>query len=96
MLDRVTGKFVYAVPTVEGIHWTTGSGINASPVTYEIAGSQYAAILSGLGGDLGFYFSGPKGNRLFVFALDNPTAAQAGKGRFDVLEIEGALTPVPR
>jgi alcohol dehydrogenase (cytochrome c) len=28
----------------------TGSGINASPITYELDGKQYVAILSGLGG----------------------------------------------
>ncbi len=28
------------------------------------------AILSGLGGDPGFYFSGPKGGMLWVFSVD--------------------------
>jgi outer membrane protein assembly factor BamB len=73
----------------------TGSGINASPVTYAIDGRQYVAILSGLGGDPGFYFSGPKGGSLFVFALDNLSAAEAGAGAWNVEEIEGALTPLP-
>jgi alcohol dehydrogenase (cytochrome c) len=35
----------------------TGSGINASPITYELDGKQYVAILSGLGGDPSFYCS---------------------------------------
>ncbi|MFN8750857.1 MAG: hypothetical protein ACK5ZP_02620, partial [Betaproteobacteria bacterium] len=70
--------------------------INASPITYEIGGKQYVAILSGLGGDPSFYFSGPKGNTLFVFALDNMPAAKAGAGKFGVPEIEGALTAVPK
>jgi alcohol dehydrogenase (cytochrome c) len=48
----------------------TGSGINASPITYELDGKQYVAILSGLGGDPSFYFSGPKGGMLWVFAID--------------------------
>ncbi|MGB3415077.1 MAG: PQQ-dependent dehydrogenase, methanol/ethanol family [Mesorhizobium sp.] len=48
----------------------TGSGINASPITYELDGKQYVAILSGLGGDPSFYFSGPKGGMLWVFAVD--------------------------
>ena len=48
----------------------TGSGINASPITYELDGKQYVAILSGLGGDPNFYFSAPKGGMLWVFAVD--------------------------
>ena len=48
----------------------TGSGINASPITYELDGHQYVAILSGLGGDPSFYFSGPKGGMLWVFSVD--------------------------
>jgi alcohol dehydrogenase (cytochrome c) len=48
----------------------TGSGINASPITYELDGRQYVAILSGLGGDPSFYFSGPKGGMLWVFSVD--------------------------
>jgi alcohol dehydrogenase (cytochrome c) len=86
--DAKSGKVLW--------RYQTGSGINASPVTYEIGGRQYVAILSGLGGDPSFYFSGPKGNTLFVFALDNMPAARAGAGKFDVPEIEGALTPVPK
>lgn len=48
----------------------TGSGINASPITYELDGKQYVAVLSGLGGDPGFYFSAPKGGMLWVFSID--------------------------
>ena len=48
----------------------TGSGINASPITYELDGRQYVAILSGLGGDPTFYYSAPKGGMLWVFAID--------------------------
>lgn len=48
----------------------TGSGINASPITYELDGKQYVAILSGLGGDPSFYYSAPKGGMLWVFAID--------------------------
>jgi len=48
----------------------TGSGINASPMTYELDGKQYVAVLSGLGGDPGFYFSAPKGGMLWVFSVD--------------------------
>lgn len=48
----------------------TGSAINSSPITYELDGKQYVAVLSGLGGDPGFYFSAPKGGMLWVFSID--------------------------
>ncbi|MGH7078028.1 MAG: PQQ-dependent dehydrogenase, methanol/ethanol family [Acetobacteraceae bacterium] len=48
----------------------TGSGINASPMTYEVGGHQYVAVLSGLGGDPSFYYSGPRGGMLWVFSVD--------------------------
>lgn len=86
--DAKTGKVLW--------RYQTGSGINASPVTYEIGGKQYVAILSGLGGDPSFYFSAPKGNSLFVFALDNTAPGKAGSGQWGVSDIEGALTPVPK
>ena len=86
--DARTGKVLW--------RFQTGSGINASPATYEIGGTQYVAILSGLGGDPSFYFSAPKGNALWVFALDNLSAGKAGSGNWSVTDIEGALTPVPK
>ncbi len=55
-LDATTGEVLW--------RFQTGSGINASPITYELDGTQYVAILSGLGGDPSFYFSGPKGGML--------------------------------
>ena len=61
-VDADTGKELWK--------FQTGSGINASPITYELDGVQYVAILSGLGGDPSFYFSGPKGGMLWVFAVD--------------------------
>jgi alcohol dehydrogenase (cytochrome c) len=61
-LDAKTGKELW--------NFQTGSGINASPITYEIDGKQYVAILSGLGGDPSFYYSAPKGGMLWVFAVD--------------------------
>jgi alcohol dehydrogenase (cytochrome c) len=60
--DAKTGKELWK--------FQTGSGINASPVTYELDGKQYLAILSGLGGDPTFYYSAPKGGMLWVFAID--------------------------
>lgn len=65
-VDAQTGKPLW--------RFQTGSGINASPITYELDGVQYLAILSGLGGDPGFYFSGPKGGMLWVFAVDGKVA----------------------
>jgi len=61
-LDKKSGKELWS--------FQTGSGINASPITYEIDGKQYVAILSGLGGDPSFYYSAPKGGMLWVFAVD--------------------------
>jgi alcohol dehydrogenase (cytochrome c) len=61
-VDSDTGKVLWK--------FQTGSGINASPITYELDGKQYVAILSGLGGDPSFYFSGPKGGMLWVFSID--------------------------
>lgn len=61
-VDAESGKVLWK--------FQTGSGINASPITYELDGKQYVAILSGLGGDPSFYFSGPKGGMLWVFSVD--------------------------
>jgi alcohol dehydrogenase (cytochrome c) len=60
--DAKTGKELWK--------FQTGSGINASPITYELDGKQYVAVLSGLGGDPSFYYSAPKGGMLWVFAID--------------------------
>ncbi len=60
--DAKTGKELWK--------FQTGSSINASPMTYELDGKQYVAILSGLGGDPSFYYSAPKGGMLWVFAID--------------------------
>lgn len=79
-LDATSGEVLW--------QFQTGSGVNASPITYELDGTQYVAILSGLGGDPSFYFSGPKGGMLWVFALD--TAVPESEGSNPV-PIEGAL-----
>ncbi|MCI0530143.1 MAG: PQQ-dependent dehydrogenase, methanol/ethanol family, partial [Nitrospira sp.] len=62
-LDAKSGKALWK--------FQTGSGINASPITYELDGKQYVAILSGLGGDPSFYVRNPKGGMLWVFGLEN-------------------------
>jgi alcohol dehydrogenase (cytochrome c) len=85
--DAKTGKVLW--------RFQTGSGINASPISYALDGKQYVAILSGLGGDPSFYFKGPKGGTLWVFALDNLSADTAGAGTWKVEDIPDALTPVP-
>jgi alcohol dehydrogenase (cytochrome c) len=79
-LDARTGEELW--------QFQTGSGINASPITYELDGTQYVAILSGLGGDPSFYFSGPKGGMLWVFALESDVAEGGG---MNPVPIEGAL-----
>jgi len=61
-VDADSGKVLWS--------FQTGSGINASPMTYELDGKQYVAVLSGIGGDPGFYFSAPKGGMLWVFSVD--------------------------
>jgi alcohol dehydrogenase (cytochrome c) len=65
-LDAKTGKPVWK--------FQTGSAVNASPITYELDGTQYVAVLSGLGGDPSFYYTAPKGGMLWVFALDGKGA----------------------
>ncbi len=67
----------------------TGSGINASPMTYELDGTQYVAILSGMGGDPGYYYLvGPKGGMLWVFAVDGERGESSMN---NVVPIEGAV-----
>ncbi len=79
-VDAKTGKELWK--------FQTGSGINASPITYELDGKQYVAILSGLGGNPSFYFSGPKGGMLWMFAIDGRIADSTS---FNPRVIETAL-----
>jgi alcohol dehydrogenase (cytochrome c) len=85
--DARSGKILW--------RFQTGSGINASPITYQVGGRQYVAILSGLGGDPSFYYKGPKGSMLHVFALEGLPSGKAAAGKWASEEIEGALAPVP-
>ncbi|MEZ5590615.1 MAG: PQQ-dependent dehydrogenase, methanol/ethanol family [Gammaproteobacteria bacterium] len=80
-LDARSGKELW--------RFQTGSGINASPISYELDGVQYVAILSGLGGDPSFYYAGPKGGMLWVFALEG--AAPADSELTSQIDIPGAL-----
>ena len=57
--------------------FNTGGGVNAPPMTFEVDGKQYVAILVGMGGawDKWFIDSTPElktmqpGSMLYVFAL---------------------------
>ena len=69
----------------------TGSGINASPITYQLAGKQYVAILSGLGGDPTFYIEGPKGGMLWVFSVEGGVDDAPGRG--NAIPLEGGFLP---
>ncbi|MCW5623305.1 MAG: PQQ-dependent dehydrogenase, methanol/ethanol family [Burkholderiales bacterium] len=90
--------FLYAADAKTGeVLWRfqTGSGLNASPVTYAIGGKQYVAILSGLGGDPSFYYSAPKGNTLWVFALEGLSTGKADAGEWKPDAIPEMLDPLP-
>jgi alcohol dehydrogenase (cytochrome c) len=83
-LDADTGKELWS--------FQTGSGINASPITYELDGVQYVALLSGLGGDPSFYYSAPKGGMLWVFAVDGKLAKT---DETNAIPIPSALPDLP-
>ncbi len=82
-LDGKTGEVLWK--------FQTGSGINASPISYELDGAQYIAILSGLGGDPSFYYKAPKGGMLWVFALGGAGQNAAAAAGVNPVPIEGAL-----
>lgn len=84
-LEAKTGKELWS--------FQTGSGINASPITYELDGKQYVAILSGLGGDPSFYYSAPKGGMLWVFAIDGKVDEGAGFNQQVIEEMLPAYKP---
>jgi len=72
-LDASTGKLLW--------QFNTGSGISAGPVTYELDGKQYVAVVSGrlvtppsFLGHIGekIFASSPPGGALFVFELPAP------------------------
>lgn len=82
-LDAKSGKVLW--------QFQTGSAINASPITYELGGHQYVAVPSGLGGDPGFYFEGPKGGMLWVFSVKGGVEPAPGHG--NAVPLEGAILP---
>jgi alcohol dehydrogenase (cytochrome c) len=82
-LDGRTGEVLWK--------FQTGSGINASPISYEQGGTQYVAILSGLGGDPSFYYKAPKGGMLWVFALGGAGQKVAESAGVNPVPIPGAL-----
>ncbi len=80
-LDAKTGKVLWK--------FQTGSAINAPPITYELDGKQYVAILSGMGGSpLYWYLGGPRGGMLWVFAIDGELQDSPAS---NIYGLEGAL-----
>jgi PQQ-dependent dehydrogenase (methanol/ethanol family) len=72
-LDARTGQLLW--------QFNTGSGISAAPITYELDGKQYVAVVSGRTftiplflGDIGkkMVDASPEGGTLFVFELPSP------------------------
>ena len=75
-LDAKTGAELWS--------FQTGSGINASPIAYELDGREYVAILSGLGGDPSFYYSAPKGGMLWVFSVEGVLAENSAINQVEI------------
>jgi len=75
---RHTGEFQALDATNGRVLWQfkTGSGVNASPITWSAGGKQYVTVLSGSGG-LGKRFVGevgknvPQGGSVWTFALQD-------------------------
>ena len=72
-LDAKTGKQLW--------QFNTGSGISAAPVTYELDGKQYVAVVSGRTFSIPVFLgpigkqmvdASPEGGTLFVFELPSP------------------------
>src|SRR5882724_11544473 len=72
-LDAKTGKLLW--------QFNTGSGISAAPVTYELDGKQYVAVVSGRTFSIPVFLgpigkqmvdASPEGGTLFVFELPSP------------------------
>jgi quinohemoprotein ethanol dehydrogenase len=67
-LGEANGNFnAYDAETGDVLwQFQTGAGVNATPITYEIDGTQYIAVASGGNFQLNF----PRGDSLWVFSLD--------------------------
>jgi alcohol dehydrogenase (cytochrome c) len=72
-LDARTGQVLW--------QFNTGSGISAAPMTYELGGKQYVAVVSGRTFSIPAFFgpigekmvaASPEGGTLFVFELPSP------------------------
>ncbi|PZN32883.1 MAG: PQQ-dependent dehydrogenase, methanol/ethanol family, partial [Proteobacteria bacterium] len=76
---------VYRADTGERLHSIeVGTGIMAAPMSYEIDGEQYIAVLAGFGGALaGIY---PKGTAPYRYQ---------NYGRLLAFKLDGAATPLP-
>jgi hypothetical protein len=86
-LDQESGEVLW--------RYQTGSGINASPITYSVDGEQYLAVLSGYGGNLTHFYRGPRGGTLHVFRLSNLTPQEAGMGEWGPEENPNVIQPYP-
>ncbi len=83
---RSTGElFVYAADDGELLHVVDlGTSIIAAPMTYEIDGQQYVAVMAGLGGAGGrAHFPG------------TAAAARGNAGRIVALRLDGGEVPLP-
>ncbi|NNN30040.1 PQQ-binding-like beta-propeller repeat protein [Streptomyces sp. S3(2020)] len=68
--------------------WQCGAGVNTSPLTYEIDGEQYVAVLAG--GNWLPYPDIPKGDSLWAFKLDGgvgPAAAPTAPSRRNQIRV---------
>lgn len=86
-LDQRNGKVLW--------RYQTGSGINASPITYRVDGRQYLAILSGYGGNLTHFYRGPRGGSLQVFGLHNLDPDEVARGEWGPEESPNVVQPAP-
>jgi mono/diheme cytochrome c family protein len=61
--------------------FATGSGISAPPISYEIDGRQYIAVMSGIAGEMANYIEAPKGAAmLWVFGLGGSKTDESATG----------------
>ncbi len=74
--DARTGKVLKSIDT--------GTGIMAAPITYELDGVQYVAVIGGHGGPEGAFF-GP----------DSAASKHQNYERLMVFKLDGAPTPLP-
>jgi PQQ-dependent dehydrogenase (methanol/ethanol family) len=67
VMDAYTGEDLWA--------FQTGAGVHTTPITYEVDGEQFIAVLAG--GQFFPYYDSPRGDHLWGFKLDGTIAAAA-------------------